>query len=321
MNRALSLCCWLTSLLALACGPSNMLGKHVSLGHYEYAFKGETLQSVEGAAFDDPIPTPTDGSKPKPVLDKTHPVVVFVESDGSACESSGDGGWDDFVTQYTGHYVLVRPRTLANALCDRAEFAKLRFLQRVDELDLVVKDARARHPNQPVILVGYGRGASIAVLYHIKNADKVAGIVNLGGGLDPFERVLIEIEREKGLDSKALQARRKELDAIFAKLRKNPESSAPMWERTEAFWNELIFLETKELWLESKIPVLVVHGTEDKAGVPFNLMGRLKREFKRANKDNVEFRFLTGEDDDLESTHVFLLIDEWVKQKFPAKGQ
>lgn len=293
----------------------NMLGRSVHMEGGDYTFKDETLSYFEGTSIADPS---WDATK-RPDAYKKWPVAVFIEGDGSDCQKFSVAGWDKFVRRYAGDYVLVRAKTMVNVACGTDAFAKLEFLPRVDELGALLAAIKKAHENQPIVLIGHSAGATLAVLYANAHPGEIAGIVNLGGGLDPLERVIKQAEREKGLGPEALREAEGTIDQAIENARSGGNPDKAMWGRTEKFWGQMFGVEVKEEWLKTTIPVLVVHGDADVV-VPYALMAKNRRELKRKSKTNFTLDIEHGMTHDLFNDSVFLTVNDWIKRKIIEGG-
>ncbi|MFO0616586.1 MAG: alpha/beta hydrolase [Polyangiaceae bacterium] len=301
--------------LALAGCAGNMLGRSVAVESHDYTFKDESLSFVEGTSLSDPK---GDATKRPPEY-TTQPVALFLEGDGSECQKYSDTGWEKFVRRFAGDYVLVRAKTFVNATCGTEKFAKFDFLSRLDELGVLLTEIKKTHEKQPIVLIGHSAGATLAVMYANAHPGEIAGLVNLGGGLDPLERVIKQAEREKGLDPESLRESEGTIDAAIETAKGGGNPDKAMWGRTEKFWGQMFSVEVKEEWLKATVPVLVVHGDADVV-VPFALMAKNKRELKRKSKTNFAFDFEHGMNHDLFNDSVFLTVNDWIKKKIIDKA-
>lgn len=290
------------SVLAFGCAATNPFGREVQVERGTYSSQGERLDYLVGI--------------PAGVADKA-PVEVFVEGDGSQCQAWSEDLWRRFLVRRTGSALLVRPRTYVNTVCGGERFVQADFLHRLAELGSLLAEVRHAHPGRPVFLVGHSAGAQLAVLHASAHPGEIAGIANLGGGTWPLARVVEEIAREKArrgqLSAAELQDRLARHETLLAKLRAAPDSTEPMWGRTQRFWSQMFFSGVRELWAATELPALVVHGTEDLDSVPASSVAKARDEL--AGKANVRFVFLEGEGHDLLKPKVFELVDEWVRSQ------
>lgn len=304
----------LVAFAALLSGcASNMLGRSVHVEGGDYTFKDEALSYLEATSVKD---ASADANK-RPDDYKTWPVAVFIEGDGSDCQKYSLAGWDKFVRRYAGDYVLVRANTLVNSVCGTDKFQKLDFLTRLDELGVLLTAVKRSHENQKIVLIGHSAGATLAVMYANAHPGEIAGIVNLGGGLDPLERVIKQAEREKGLNPEALREAEATIDQAVETSKSGGNPDKPMWGRTEKFWGQMFSVEVKEEWLKTELPVLVVHGDADVV-VPYTLMAKNRRELKRKGKTNFVLDTEHGMNHDLFNDSVFLTVNGWIQKKIVA---
>ncbi len=299
-------------LLALAssgCIAENMLKKPVAIEEHKYDFNGEHLAYYEATLSNEKGVS----TNARPAGYATSPVVLFVEGDGSECQSYSQAAWFRFLVSYTGHYVFVRPKAFVNATCGTDKWKKADFDSRVDEVGLIVEALKTDHPGQPIILMGHSAGAHVAALYVESHPDQILAIVNLAGGVDDLERVMKQSEREKHLGAKALGENERNIDAAIEHL-KSPDPDKPLWGRTEKFWSQMLQKQKRDVWLKITIPVLILHAEGDTT-VPYSLLPKAKRELNRAGKGNFTWTFLEGGDHDLITSDVFLIADRWIRKK------
>lgn len=306
---------WIALAGCLSGCVSNMLGRSVHVEDGDYTFKEEALSYLEATTV---VDSSADATK-RPAEYKTWPVAVFLEGDGSECQKYSLAGWDKFVRRFAGDYVLVRANTLVNSVCGTENFQKLDFLTRLDELGVLLAAVKRSHENQKIILIGHSAGATLAVMYANAHPGEIAGLVNLGGGLDPLERVIKQAEREKGLDAEALRESQATLDQAIENAKSGGNPDKPMWGRTEKFWAQMFSVEVKEEWLKTTLPVLVVHGDADVV-VPYELMAKNRRELKRKGKTNFVLDTEHGMNHDLFNDSVFLTVNDWIKKKVVEGG-
>ena len=298
-----------------ACDPKNMLGRPVvATESHVYTFQGDTYSYIEGTSLDDREADPLR----RPNAYHTRPVAIFIEGDGSECQAYSEQQWAHFVHRFSGDYVLVRAKTYVNVTCGTERFEKFDFLTRLDELDAIVKDVVTQHPGQPIILLGQSAGATLAALYADKHTGDVAAIVNLGGSVETLDLVIKQAERERHLDNRSLRENEENLDAAIQESTAGTSPDKAMWKRTEKFWGQMFSTKVHDVWLKLTIPVLVVHGQDD-VDVPFDLMPRAKREFKRANKTNFTFEFEEGVGHDLLTNATFHVVNDWVTKNVQGK--
>lgn len=297
------------ALTSTGCLAENMLRKPVDITKKPYTFQGESLAYYEGTITDED----SMKAKTRPPGYTQKPVVLFIEGDGGQCQAFNEGAWFRFLVGYTADYVLVRPKSYANATCGTDKWKTADFESRVDEIGTIVEALKMDHPGQPIILLGHSAGASIAALHAQKHPGEVAAIIDMAGGVDDLSRIMKQSERQKGLGAQELQENERLLDATFEHL-KSPDPDKPLWSRTEKFWAQMLSMETRELWLKTEVPVLVLHGEDDK-NVPYDLMPKAKRELNRAGKSNFTWTFLEGAGHDLIDKDVFLIVNRWVKKK------
>jgi pimeloyl-ACP methyl ester carboxylesterase len=206
-----------------------------------------------------------------------------------------------------------------NVTCGTEAFTKFDFLSRLEEIDAIATDLAKNHPGQKLVLIGHSAGATLAALYADKHPDKIAAVIDLGGSLDSLDKVIKEAEREKGYDAKTLRENEETLDAAISESSGGGSPDKAMWGRTEKFWGEMFSTDIKNIWLKLAMPVLVVHGDGDK-DVPYSLLPKARREFKRANKTNYTFALEEGMGHDLLNSDVFTTIDGWLKRRVTGDG-
>ncbi len=292
------------------CLAENMYRKPVDVAPHDYSFQGESLTYFEGTLTDED----SIKAKKRPPGYSALPIALFIEGDGGQCQRFDQGAWFRFLVGYTGRsYVLVRPKSYANATCGTDKWRSGDFASRVEEVGVLLASLKRDHPGQPIVLVGHSAGATIAALAAQKHPGEIAAIVDMAGGTDDLSKIMKESERKKGLGAAELSENERLMDAAFEHL-KSPDPDKPLWGRTEKFWSQILSMETRDLWLKTDVPVLVLHGEGDDA-VPFSLMPKAKRELNRAGKDNYTWIFLEGADHDLLDKDVFILVDRWIKKK------
>jgi pimeloyl-ACP methyl ester carboxylesterase len=271
----------LTALALVGCAAQNRLGLPVRLESRPYTFRGEALE------FEAAVP-PTESPVP--------PVLVLLEGDGSQCQAYSKTRWSRFVTREMGHFVLVRPRTLVNSLCEREpeRWKRLDFLHRVDELETLVPAVRQAFPDGPLILVGHSAGAHVARLYAERHPDQVAGLVNISGGYDELSGVLTELSGTPPV--------------VLSSVR-SASPTSELWGRTAGFWEQMFFSGVRPLWLTYRKPCLVLHGSGDRKSVP---IAGVKRD-AAAVTGSCRLEILEGEGHDTLTSATFGRIDAWLQ--------
>ncbi len=277
----------LISALALfaACAPVNRLGLPIRV----------EMAPQFHAGFEPVHPEPVEGRTPRLL-----PVVVFLDGDGSQCQSFSESLWSRFVIRNTGHFVLVRPKTLINQTCETPKFAQLDFLHRLGELEALLTLVRQKFPGGPLVLAGHSAGAHVAMLYAAGHAEQIAGLVNISGGYDELAGVFEDLGKPE----------LREFVATVASLA--PEK--PTWGRTARFWSQMIRSGVKPLWLGYDKPCLVLHGMEDDASVPFAGVQRDAREVK----GRCALTPLPGTGHDTLGAETWTKIDAWLEESFHA---
>jgi pimeloyl-ACP methyl ester carboxylesterase len=291
-----------TLALASGCVASNQFGLQIRIDRGAYRSQGEPLEFLVGV--------------PAQIAEDA-PLAVFLEGDGSQCQDYREGSWRRFLVRHTGRFLLVRPRTFVNTVCATERFAQADFLHRVAELGSLLRELRRAYPGRPTFLVGHSAGAQLAVLYAKAHPGEISGIANLGGGTWPLSDLLPEIAHESARRGKLSPAEARERLAqhqrLVARLQAAPDSSEPMWGRSERFWSQMFFSGVRELWAATELPVLVIHGTEDLESVPASAVAQARDEMANAGKANVRFVFLEGEGHDLLRAEAFQLVEDWMQ--------
>lgn len=302
LERTTTGCVLAVLLGALGCAPRNMLGREIAIEERPYVFRGRALGTF--------VASPSLEAPPPAAL----PLVVFLEGDGSRCQAFSPGLWRRFLVRYTGDYVLVRPRAYANDTCGTPDFARADFAGRVEELGVLAGELSQSHPGRHLYLVGHSAGAHVAILYAMRHRGEIAGVANLGGGLEPLSEVLPEIERERArrgeLDDEELKDRLRTIDQLAFRLRETEHPDAAFWGRTERFWSEMFFAPVHEAWRDGGLPRLVVHGTDDRESVPFSSVLRARAELAR--DPDVTFELEDDFGHDLLNERVFLAVNRWI---------
>ena len=251
------------------------------------------------------------------------PIAIFIEGDGSHCQRFREHLWKRFLRKHTRDFLLVRPRTFVNEYCGKARFVHADFSHRVDELATLVDAVIQSYPGRRIYLIGESAGAHIAICFS-RRSDVVAGIVNLGGGVDELAKVLPEIERERRrhgiLDEAALVKRLQTVDEILASVRTAPHRTARFWGRTHLFWYQMLFLDVREHWRAATLPVLIVHGERDHDNVPISIVRRAKIDFESAGKSNVRFVLYPELGHDLRISRVLDDINAWIGEQERARA-
>jgi pimeloyl-ACP methyl ester carboxylesterase len=304
-----------SGLVALPSGAAvkNVVAQAVKIEQHPYGFRGRTLSFYVGIPADE-----------RPNL----PVVLFLEGDGTLCQDFKERIWRSFLEELTGRFYLVRPKTYLNAICGGLlrrgeEFKNSDFLYRLDELAVLLDAVEARFPGRPVYLAGHSAGADLAILFASRHPDRVAGLVNLSGGLRSLSELLPEIERAKaarrGGSRERLEKNLREVRETIAAVRARPDSAETFWGRTYRFWHQLFFTGVRELWASYDKPVLVLQGDRDLSGTPAAAVRADRDEWAAAGRSNFHFVFYPQLGHDLYKASVFLDIDRWLalQNSFP----
>lgn len=296
------------AIQAAGCAAGNRLGREVRVTH-----------EVDDAGAEYVVGAPVT-----PDADRL-PVAVFLEGDGSLCQRFSPGLWERFVTRFAGDFVLVRPVTRVNRTCGTPAFAAADFLHRVDETEALLATLEARYPGRPLYLVGHSAGAHLALLAATRRPASVRGLVNLGGGIDELSRVLPAIVRAREARGELSPARRDRelagIEAFLADVRAVGPTDRPLWGRTYRFWNQMCFSGVSAAWRTTELPALVVHGEEDLAAVPFELVRDARDELAAAGVPGPRFVFLPGAGHDLLDPGVFRLVDAWIAERQRAGSE
>lgn len=280
MARALTL----AVLLLVGC-TGNRLGQMVTVTTLEHAVSAQPEGLAECAPF-----------------------VVFIEGDGSQCQAFAEGFWRRWVERRVGAHVLVRPIEPRNELCDGPAFAGLDFLGRLPPLHGVLVQLRHREPRRPVVLLGHSAGAHLAVMLATEHPELVDGVVNLGGGVDQLSVVMATLASQ-WTDHQVAQ-----LEQVLERLASDEPGSAPLWQRTLAFWRQMFFSGVRERWAALEQPLYLAHGELDLSSVPFPLVERSVAELDLARRPGTTVRFFANEGHDLLVDPVLVEIDGWLKR-------
>jgi len=285
----------LVALFASGCAAHNRLGLQVAIERGGYDYGGEALEWWAGV--------------PAAARDAKAPVLVLVEGDGGRCQEFSERLWTRFLVSNAGRFALVRPRTLVNTACAGApeRWRALDFLHRVDELAALLSSVRRRLPDRPVVLLGHSAGAHVAVLYARRHPGEVSGLVNVSGGLNELSSVLADLEGEP--------AGRGAARAVGEGPRLPPD--APYWGRTARFWSQMLFSGVLEHWLAYREPCLVLHGTEDRASVPWPGVERDASRVRAAG-GSCRLEPLAGAGHDTLTPSTFARIDAWLRSTWPG---
>ena len=283
------------------CAHENIHGREIELAEEPYSFGGEPLSYWRGA--------------PRGLDARALPRAILLEGDGPQCQAYSEALWRRTVNEWTGDYVLVRPRTRLSTHCEDGSFARLDFAHRVDDLAALVAALEARSPGTPTYLIGHSAGAHVAVLYATREGSRVAGVASLGGGLDELATVLGAIPHERlrrgTIDANEAETEGLETLRILADVRSHAGSNAPFWGRTYPFWAEMFFSGSKEAWARLDAPIFVAHGVDDVDSVPFGLVASTVDELKDRGRD-VTFVAYTDLGHDLLRSRVFVDVDRWI---------
>ena len=244
-----------------------------------------------------------DLSAATPNGDARHlPIVLLLEGDGGGCQAYSPKLWQRYLQRMTGHYTLVRPRNLVNQLCDTPAWGRLDFLHRQAELVVQIAALRRVWPDRPLVLLGHSAGAHLAMLYAAEKPSEIAAIINLSGGVDALDQVLLALYPD-GI------GRRKVVDWI-RRMRANRHSDEPDETRSAKFFAQMLDLPVGPLWRAYPGPLLVLHGGRDDA-VPAGLVRTGLAQL--AKRPNLRARIEPVWDHDLlYRTAVYAEIDGWL---------
>jgi pimeloyl-ACP methyl ester carboxylesterase len=212
-------------LTMTACGGTNLRGHDVQLTEVPYVFRGQRLALQIGTPS---VPVAAD-----------LPLALFIEGDGGQCQDYRPGLWRRFLLRFTGNFELVRPRGFVNVTCDTAAWRTLDFHARISELAVEVAVLKARFPGRKLYLVGHSAGAHVAILYTLVHANDVAGIVNLGGGLQELSVVLRDIAAERARSGRGTDPEKAtaEVSQLVSDVEaRGPNDTSLFWNRTYQFW-------------------------------------------------------------------------------------
>lgn len=242
------------------------------------------------------------------------PILLLLEGDGAGCQAYSPKLWQRYLQRMTGHYTLVRPRNLVNALCETPAWGRLDFLHRQMELAAQVAALRQLWPSRPLVLLGHSAGAHLAMLYTAEHPGEIAGIINLSGGVDALDQVILALYPDGIGHRKAVE--------WIQRMRANRSSDDPGDARSPRFFAQMLDLPVGPLWRAYRGPLLLLHGERDEA-VPASLVRKGMTELpKRAN---LRARVEPAWDHDLlYRTQVYAEIDAWLAElplRGPAAGQ
>lgn len=279
-----------------ACSTPNLRGREVLQTEVPYTFRNQDLALHVGR----PVGARAD-----------LPVALFVEGDGGQCQEFRPGLWRRFLQRQTGDFVLVRPRGVMNVACETKAWRELDFHARIAELAEQIAVVKQRVPGQRLVLIGHSAGAHVAILYARDHAADVAGIVNLGGGMQDLAGVLRDLARLRGQDPA-------EVERVLADVRDHGNRDAlPFWNRTYRFWFQMMFSGVQPLWSHPPVPVLIVHGQRDVDSVPFDSVAVQAR---ASHDPRVEFLPFADKGHDLLDAEVFRAVDAWIG-RLPAQDR
>lgn len=230
------------------------------------------------------------------------PILLLLEGDGGGCQAYSPKLWQRYLQRMTGHYTLVRPRNLVNAMCETPAWGRLDFLHRQAELAVQVAALRRVWPDRPLVLLGHSAGAHLAMLYAADHPSEIAAIVNLSGGMDALDQVILALYPDG-------MARRRAV-AWIQRMRANRTSDEPGDSRSPKFFAQMLDLPVGPLWRAYKGPLLLLHGGRDDA-VPASLVRKGMAEL--AKRANLRARIEPAWDHDLlYRTAVYAEIDAWL---------
>lgn len=299
VGRALAVLVGLGTLLG--CAHANIRGRAIDLTEEPYSLDGEPLSYWRGS--------------PRGVDARTLPRAIFLEGDGPRCQAYSEALWTRTVSEWTGDYVLIRPRTRLSTHCADGSFAGLDFSHRLADLAALVAALEERSPGTPTYLVGHSAGAHVAVSFASREGARIAGVASLGGGLDELATVLEAIPRERlrrgTIDASEAERQRLETLATLADVRRHGPSPEPFWGRTYRFWSEMFFSGSKSAWARLDAPIFVAHGVDDLDSVPFSLVASTVDELKDSGRD-VTFVAYADLGHDLLRPEVFADVDRWI---------
>jgi pimeloyl-ACP methyl ester carboxylesterase len=232
------------------------------------------------------------------------PILLLLEGDGGGCQAFSPKLWQRYLRRMTGHYTLVRPRNLVNAVCETPAWGRLDFLHRLAELSAQVAALRQVWPDRPLVLLGHSAGAHLAMLYAADHPKEIAGIINLSGGVDALDLVISALYPNGIGHRKAA--------AWTQRMRANRSSDEPDDTRSPKFFAQMLDLPVGPLWRGYRGPLLLLHGERDEA-VPASLVRKGIAELpKRAN---LRARIDPAWDHDLlYRTQVYAEIDRWLAE-------
>jgi pimeloyl-ACP methyl ester carboxylesterase len=270
----------------MSCATPTLLGREVLVAEHPLRVAGLQLSYFEA------VPAGLEGAR--------LPLVVFVEGDGSRCQRFSERGWRRFLTRNTGRFVMVRPRTEVNTVCESetTAFERARFLSRLDELEALLDDLERRHPGRPVVLLGQSAGAHLSVLLASRAPARVAALINLSGGVDDLREVIAELTPP---------ARQESLAQLARGLEAGERLDEPMWGRTRWFWREMFFSGASAAWRAWTGRCWLAHGTRD-GSVPASLVHR------SLGGTRCEAHFLEGAGHDVLDAALMRELDAWVGQ-------
>lgn len=286
MGRLRELLCTVTALF-VGCSGARLIDTPLETTRIPYQFAGHTLELYTA--------TPSGDAQRLPIL-------LLLEGDGGGCQAYSPKLWQRYLQRMTGHYTLVRPRNLVNAMCETPAWGRLDFLHRRAELAVQVAALRQVWPARPLVLLGHSAGAHLAMLYAADEPDEIAAIVNLSGGVDALDQVILALYPQG-------MARRRAVDWI-ERMRANRTSDEPGDSRSPRFFAQMLDLPVGPLWRAYSGPLLLLHGERDDA-VPASLVRKGMAEL--AKRPNLQARIEPAWDHDLlYRTAVYAEIDAWL---------
>lgn len=208
---------------------------------------------------------------------------------------------------------------------DGERFYVERFGQYVDDLDRLIQFAGLREPGIPVFLLGHSAGGVTACLHALEHQDRIAGLICEDFAFEvPAPGIALDVL--KGISHVAPHARALKLknedfsrDATFVKMM----DEDPLIARESQPFATMAAIVRADEQLKVAfplitLPLLIIHGTADKAARPSGS----RRFHDRAGSTDKTLKLYEGRYhdplNDLGKEEVFADILAWIEARLPA---
>lgn len=153
--------------------------------------------------------------------------------------------------------------------------------------------------NNDVFAVGYSEGGQIVSALAAKDSS-ITKVVNIvGGGLNHFYDVVIEMRTLARLGEMSHQQAQDSIESLFSTIQKiyanKDDVSKIWWGETYRKWESITRIDPVEYLSSLEIPILLIAGSNDSnaqiLGLDYNMI-----EFLRLGKTNLTYKVFTGSD-------------------------